>query len=123
MPACPEIRKERLGVFDVHLLRYPDSLMYKEQKITVVIPCLNEEQGVEKVLQRMPGFVDQVIVVDNGSPHRTSHMRARGRTQVKTGLPGRDRRHHRDARWRSQLPARRDLVSLRSISAPRSRFP
>lgn len=46
--------------------------MYKEQKITVIIPCLNEEQGIEKVLIRMPKFVDEVIVVDNGSTDRTS---------------------------------------------------
>ena len=41
--------------------------MYKSQKITVIIPCLNEEQGIEQVLRRTPNFVDQVIVVDNGS--------------------------------------------------------
>ena len=45
--------------------------MYKSQKITVIIPCLNEEQGIEKVLTRMPAFVDEVIVVDNGSTDRT----------------------------------------------------
>jgi glycosyltransferase involved in cell wall biosynthesis len=48
--------------------------VYKDQKITVIIPCLNEEQGIEKVLRRMPGFVDQVIVVDNGSTDRTSDV-------------------------------------------------
>ena len=48
--------------------------MYKSQKITVIIPCLNEEQGIEKVLNRMPDFVDQVIVVDNGSTDRTSEV-------------------------------------------------
>jgi len=46
--------------------------MYKDLKITVVIPCLNEEQGIEQVMRRMPSFVDQVIVVDNGSTDRTS---------------------------------------------------
>ena len=51
--------------------------MYREQKITVIIPCLNEEQGIEKVLTRMPKFVDEVIVVDNGSTDRTSDV-ARG---------------------------------------------
>ncbi|MEI9812822.1 MAG: glycosyltransferase family 2 protein [Acidobacteriota bacterium] len=51
--------------------------MYKSQKITVIIPCLNEEQGIEKVLTRMPEFVDEVIVVDNGSTDRTSDV-ARG---------------------------------------------
>jgi glycosyltransferase involved in cell wall biosynthesis len=48
--------------------------MYKNQKITVIIPCLNEEQGIESVLRRMPDFVDQVIVVDNGSTDRTSEV-------------------------------------------------
>ena len=48
--------------------------MYKDLRITVIIPCLNEEQGIEKVLRRMPQFVDQVIVVDNGSPDRTSDV-------------------------------------------------
>ena len=51
--------------------------MYKEQTITVIIPCLNEEQGIERVLTRMPSFVDEVIVVDNGSTDRTSDV-ARG---------------------------------------------
>ncbi len=48
--------------------------MYKSQRITVIIPCLNEEQGIEKVLHRMPPFVDQVIVVDNGSTDRTGEV-------------------------------------------------
>jgi hypothetical protein len=48
--------------------------MYKGQKITVIIPCLNEEQGIERVLRRMPEFVDETIVVDNGSTDRTSEV-------------------------------------------------
>ncbi len=48
--------------------------MYRSQSITVIIPCLNEEQGIESVLRRMPEFVDQVIVVDNGSTDRTSEV-------------------------------------------------
>ncbi len=50
--------------------------MYKGQRITVIIPCLNEEQGVAKVLADMPDFVDQVIVVDNASTDRTSEVAA-----------------------------------------------
>src|SRR5215813_7526367 len=46
--------------------------MYKGQRITVIIPCLNEEQGVEKVLRAMPEFVDEKIVVDNASTDRTA---------------------------------------------------
>ena len=45
--------------------------LYKGQRITVIIPCLNEEQGIEKVLRLMPDFVDNTIVVDNGSTDRT----------------------------------------------------
>jgi glycosyltransferase involved in cell wall biosynthesis len=48
--------------------------MYKGQKITVIIPCLNEEQGIEQVLKRLPEFVDELIVVDNGSTDRTSEV-------------------------------------------------
>src|SRR5215467_7211648 len=50
--------------------------MYKGQSITVIIPCLNEEQGIEKVLRAMPDFVDEVIVVDNNSTDRTSEVAA-----------------------------------------------
>lgn len=48
--------------------------MYNNQRITVIIPCLNEEQGIEQVLRRMQSFVDEVIVVDNGSTDRTSEV-------------------------------------------------
>ena len=48
--------------------------MYKGQRITVIIPCLNEEQGIEKVLRAMPEFVDEVIVVDNASTDRTAEV-------------------------------------------------
>src|SRR5215470_12154775 len=50
--------------------------MYKSLRITTIIPCLNEEQGIEKVLRRMPEFVDEVIVVDNNSTDRTSEVAA-----------------------------------------------
>jgi dolichol-phosphate hexosyltransferase len=50
--------------------------MYKGQAITVIIPCLNEEQGIEKVLRAMPDFVDETIVVDNASTDRTSEVAA-----------------------------------------------
>ena len=48
--------------------------MYKSQSLTVIIPCLNEEQGIERVLRAMPEFVDEVIVVDNASTDRTSEV-------------------------------------------------
>jgi glycosyltransferase involved in cell wall biosynthesis len=48
--------------------------MYKGQSITVIIPCLNEEQGIRRVLESMPDFVDEVIVVDNNSTDRTHEV-------------------------------------------------
>ena len=75
-----------------------DVTVYKEHKITVVIPCLNEEEGITEVLSHMPSFVDEVIVVDNDSTDRTAdvarahgahviHERVRGYGRAyKTGL-------------------------------------
>lgn len=51
--------------------------MYKNLKITVVIPCLNEEDGIQKVLANVPSFVDEVVVVDNSSTDQTAEV-ARG---------------------------------------------
>jgi hypothetical protein len=51
--------------------------VYRERRITVVIPCLNEEEGIVQVLSRMPAFVDEVIVVDNDSTDRTAEMARR----------------------------------------------
>ena len=48
--------------------------MYKGQSITVIIPCLNEEHGIEKILRSMPDFVDETIVVDNNSTDRTAEV-------------------------------------------------
>jgi glycosyltransferase involved in cell wall biosynthesis len=48
--------------------------MYKGQKITVIMPCLNEEQAIELLLRQMPDYVDETIVVDNGSTDRTSEV-------------------------------------------------
>lgn len=48
--------------------------MYRNKRITVIIPCLDEEDGITQVLQRMPSLVDEVIVVDNGSTDRTAEI-------------------------------------------------
>ncbi len=70
--------------------------MYKSQKITVIIPCLNEEQGIERVLRRMPEFVDETIVVDNGSTDRTSDVAASfGALVIREGVRGYGRAYKR----------------------------
>src|SRR5438034_2171363 len=48
--------------------------MYKNFRITVVIPCLNEEEGIREVLRELPDFVDEAVVVDNASTDRTADV-------------------------------------------------
>jgi glycosyltransferase involved in cell wall biosynthesis len=74
--------------------------MYKGQKITVISPCLNEEQGIEQVLQRMPEFVDEVIVVDNGSTDRTSEVaRSYGARVIREDVRGYGRSYKTGFSW------------------------
>jgi hypothetical protein len=74
--------------------------VYKSQRITVITPCLNEEQGIEGVLRRMPEFVDQVIVVDNGSTDRTSEVaRSFGAEVIREPVRGYGRSYKRGFGW------------------------
>lgn len=45
--------------------------MYKGKTVSVVVPCLDEEEGIRRVIGDAPEWVDQIIVVDNGSTDRT----------------------------------------------------
>jgi dolichol-phosphate hexosyltransferase len=70
--------------------------MYKSQRITVIIPCLNEEEAIPKVLRDVPDFVDEVIVVDNNSTDRTAEVAAGlGAKVVSEKLPGYGRAYKR----------------------------
>ena len=94
--------------------------MYKSQRITVITPCLNEEQGIEQVLRRMPEFVDQVIVVDNGSTDRTPDVaRSFGAEVIREPVRGYGRAYKRGfasmppaislSRWMATIAIRRML--------------
>jgi glycosyltransferase involved in cell wall biosynthesis len=41
--------------------------MFNDKRVSVLVPCLNEKQGLGSVLGTLPDFIDEVIVVDNGS--------------------------------------------------------
>lgn len=41
-------------------------------RVIAVVPALDEEQRIARVIETMPAFVDRVIVVDDGSLDRTS---------------------------------------------------
>src|SRR5262245_35109883 len=55
--------------------------MYRGKRISVVIPCHNEEEGIRAGMEKMPALVDEVVVVDNASTDRTA--------EVATGLGAR----------------------------------
>jgi dolichol-phosphate hexosyltransferase len=48
--------------------------MHRGLKISVVIPCYNEEDGIRSVIESMPPYVDEVVVVDNNSTDRTGEI-------------------------------------------------
>jgi glycosyltransferase involved in cell wall biosynthesis len=57
--------------------------LYKDHRITIIIPCLNEELGIGLVLDELPPFVDEAIVVDNNSTDQTADVaRSRGAVVV-----------------------------------------
>ena len=63
--------------------------MHRELKLSVVIPCYNEENGVREVIGRMPRSVDEVVVVDNNCTDRTAEVaRSLGAKVVAEKTPG-----------------------------------
>jgi glycosyltransferase involved in cell wall biosynthesis len=48
--------------------------MHRGLKISVVIPCYNEEEGIRYTIGTLPDCVDEIVVVDNNSTDRTSEV-------------------------------------------------
>ena len=48
--------------------------MYRDLKITVVIPCYNVEKHIAAVIKGIPPFVDQVIAVNDASQDQTAQI-------------------------------------------------
>lgn len=46
--------------------------MLRNKRISLLIPCYNEEEGIVKMLTSTPSFVDEVIIIDNGSTDNTT---------------------------------------------------
>ena len=51
--------------------------MYRDKTVSLVIPCYNEEEGLQYLLSKIPSVIDEVVVVDNGSTDNTAAV-ARG---------------------------------------------
>ncbi len=53
------------------------------KRISLVMPCLNEEKGLPEIYRDLPALVDEVIVVDNGSTDNTAAVaRSLGATVI-----------------------------------------
>jgi hypothetical protein len=48
--------------------------MHRGLKISVVIPCYNEEDGIRYTIGKLPPCVDEIVVVDNNSTDRTAEV-------------------------------------------------
>ncbi len=63
--------------------------MRNGRRVGVVIPALNEEAAIGRVVDDIPGWVDCVVVADNGSRDRTSEIaQAAGAVVVREPEPG-----------------------------------
>lgn len=51
--------------------------MYRGQRVAVVMPVHNEEDHVERAIERVPSFVDFIVVVDDGSADDTWRVLSR----------------------------------------------
>jgi glycosyltransferase involved in cell wall biosynthesis len=57
--------------------------VYRDKRISLVMPCLDEERGLREVFRDLPSLVDEVIVVDNNSTDTTAAVaRSFGATVV-----------------------------------------
>ncbi len=50
--------------------------MHRAQRIALVIPALNEAQAIGGVIASLPDWLDEIVVVDNGSTDRTATIAA-----------------------------------------------
>src|SRR5438477_11288606 len=67
----------------------PADRMRHDLKLSLVVPCYNEEDGVREVIGRCPPDVDEIVGVDNNSTDRTAEVaRSLGAVVVCEKRPG-----------------------------------
>ncbi len=58
-------------------------------RVSVILPCLNEAEGLRQMLPQMPAWVDEVVVVDNNSTDDTAAIaQAHGASLVREPRSG-----------------------------------
>lgn len=50
--------------------------MIAGRRVTLILPCYNEEEGVKRVIQSLPVGIDEIIAVDNNCTDRTAEVAA-----------------------------------------------
>lgn len=48
--------------------------MIRKHKISLVIPCYNEQEGLKDTIARVPKEIDEILVVDNNSTDQTARV-------------------------------------------------
>jgi glycosyltransferase involved in cell wall biosynthesis len=48
--------------------------LYQDLRISLIIPCYNEEEGLPFVLEKVPAWVDEIVIVDNNSTDTTAQV-------------------------------------------------
>lgn len=56
--------------------------MFERHSISVIIPALNEEQAIGSVIRSIPHWIDEIVVVDNGSTDATPKIAAQAGARV-----------------------------------------
>ncbi len=48
--------------------------MYKNRTICIIVPAFNEEAQIEKVIESIPDFIDQIVIIDDASTDNTAEV-------------------------------------------------
>src|SRR3569623_2165883 len=74
----PPVRDDRRGSKLTHSVRSSQAEgVLRGHRIAVVVPAFNEADKISRTVRSIPGFVDHVIVVDDGSADGTARVAAR----------------------------------------------
>lgn len=50
--------------------------MYQNKTVSIVLPCLNEQEGLKKLIPLLPDCIDEIVVSDNNSTDDTKAVAA-----------------------------------------------
>jgi uncharacterized protein len=82
--ALKDTNKEQVGNGRDRSLQNKENGMFQNQKISVIIPAFNEAAAIGKVLDDIPAWVDEIIVVDNASTDTTAQVAQEHQARVVT---------------------------------------